>query len=259
MPLIRRSPGSDAGRASAIAASIESWATTNAGTASARARSVRHARKAPSSADSPSRRRAARTHPAAGRRAAAASRCRSCRGSGRPRHEPVKEATGPSARLAAPGLALLRPGQGEVDPGPGDPDVEESALLFERRVVIERLADRQEAFLEHRQEDSVPLEALRPVVRRQLDAGGRRRFLRRRSPPEIRLERGSRRLPGPPPRGPRRSRRAFRAPRRVRPPRPVRRAAPSSYPSSFVHRARTAAASARRSPPRPARPGRSRL
>ena len=96
-----------------------------------------------------------------------------------------------------------------MEPGAGDPDVEQPPLLVERGVVVERLADRQRALLEHRQEDRVPLEALGPVVRGQLDAIGRPPT----SPPLSPVARGRRGgrpgpSPGPPPRGRRRSRRA---------------------------------------------------
>ena len=48
------------------------------------------------------------------------------------------------------------------------PDVEQAALLGERGVVVERLADRQHALLQRRQEDGVPLETLGPVVGQQV-------------------------------------------------------------------------------------------
>ena len=82
-------------------------------------------------------------HPAAARGAAARSRTDRDRCPGRARDEAVQEPARPPARLAASRLALLGPREGEVDPGPGDPDVEQPALLLERRVVVERLADRQ--------------------------------------------------------------------------------------------------------------------
>ncbi len=57
-----------------------------------------------------------------------------------------------------------------MDPGPGDPDVEQAAFLLDLGRLA-RLADRQEALLEGRQEDGVPFEPLRPVIGEQLDAG----------------------------------------------------------------------------------------
>ena len=155
-------------------ASVESWATTKAGTSSA----SRPCRSATSRSAAMRRRR-----PVARRRAAAPSDARRPRPpaelrrprSRQSRHEPGEEAARAAARLAAARLAPLRPRQGEVDPGPGDPDVEQPPLLLERRVVVEGLADRQRALLEHRQEDRVPFEALRPVVRRELDADRRPR------------------------------------------------------------------------------------
>ena len=65
---------------------------------------------------------------------------RSCPGS--PRDEPGKEPTRLAARVPPPGLALVRPRQRKVDPRPRDPDVEEAALLLDRVLVVERLADR---------------------------------------------------------------------------------------------------------------------
>ena len=55
---------------------------------------------------------------------------------------------------------------------PGDPDIEQPPLLgqFGR---LAGLADRQGAFLERRQEDGIPLQALGPVVGEQLHAGRR--------------------------------------------------------------------------------------
>ena len=60
-----------------------------------------------------------------------------------------------------------------MHPGPRDPHVQEAALLGEGRVVLLRLADRQDPLLQARQEHGVPLEALRPVVGQQVDAAGR--------------------------------------------------------------------------------------
>src|SRR2546427_10663500 len=51
----------------------------------------------------------------------------------------------------------------------GDPDVEKASLLLDCICIVERLPDRQGAFLEHRQVDRVPLEALCPMERRELD------------------------------------------------------------------------------------------
>ena len=113
-----------------------------------------------------------------------------------------RRATAPGR--AAPGVAPFRPRQREVRPRPGDPDVEQPPLLLERRLVVERLADRQRALLEHRQEDRVPLEALRPVVGRQLDAAAgaapvppARRMPDSRTPPAVLRASG----PASPPRG----------------------------------------------------------
>jgi hypothetical protein len=59
-----------------------------------------------------------------------------------------------------------------VPPRPRDPDVQEPALLGELGRLV-GLADRKRAFLEGRQEDRVPFEALGPVIGQELDAGGR--------------------------------------------------------------------------------------
>ena len=86
------------------------------------------------------------------------------------RHEAVEE-----PRAAAPAFAgrtgpTRRPGQPQVAPSPGDPDVEQATLLGQL-VGFGRLADRERALLECREEDRVPFEALRPVVGQKLDAG----------------------------------------------------------------------------------------
>ena len=60
-----------------------------------------------------------------------------------------------------------------MGPRPRDPHVQETALLVEGRIVVERLADREAPLLERRQGDRVPLEALRAVVREEVDATGR--------------------------------------------------------------------------------------
>ena len=91
-------------------------------------------------------------------------------------------------------------------------DVEQPPLLRERLVVVDRLADRQGALLEAREQHGVPLEPLRPVEREQVHAVGRALGLgrgprlelgqerrRRRSPALPRRRAARRRSPGPAP------------------------------------------------------------
>ena len=59
--------------------------------------------------------------------------------------EPGEESAPLPARLAAAGLPSIGPRQVEPAAGPGDPDVQQPPLLGDRRLVVERLADRQRA------------------------------------------------------------------------------------------------------------------
>src|SRR5204863_8308320 len=61
-----------------------------------------------------------------------------------------------------------RPRQCEVLARPGDADVEEAALLGDRRLVAERLLARQLTLLEARDEDGVPLEPFGAVEGEQV-------------------------------------------------------------------------------------------
>ena len=63
--------------------------------------------------------------------------------------------------------------------GAGQADVEKAALLGDL-LVVDGLPDRQRSLLESRQQDGVPLEALGPVQREQVDAVGRALGLGRR-------------------------------------------------------------------------------
>src|SRR5205085_7477670 len=58
----------------------------------------------------------------------------------------------------------------EVLARPGDADVEQAALLGDRRLVAERLLARQLTLLETRDEDGIPFEALGAVEGEQVDA-----------------------------------------------------------------------------------------
>ena len=163
IPFTRRRAARVAGRDSAMAARVESCAITYAGMPSSRAIPARHSRRAAKTriavvAGSGG------THP----RDRRATEVADAPGSADVEQEPALLA----ATLATAGLAALRPREREVDAGPRDPDVEEAPLLGEGGVVVERLADRQRALLEHRQEHRVPLEALRPVVGQEVDAVG---------------------------------------------------------------------------------------
>src|SRR5204863_10056761 len=62
------------------------------------------------------------------------------------------------------------PRQREVLARPGDADVEQAALLGDRRLVAERLLARQLTLLETRDEDGIPFEALGAVEGEQVDA-----------------------------------------------------------------------------------------
>ena len=106
------------------------------------------------------------------------------------RHEPVEE-----PRAAAPAFppgrrdARGRPRQPQVAARAGDPDVEEAPLLGQLGG-LGRLADRQRAFLERRQEHGVPLEALGAVVGEELDPGRLATGLDRGPAGHLREERG---------------------------------------------------------------------
>ena len=161
MPFTRLRALSDAGRASAMAASVASWAITYGG----------HALVAGDARAPLAEGREDRVAVVAGRgrpdaRHGRAAEVADGRGAADVEQEPALLAT----PFAAARLASSRPRQREVDAGARDPDVEEAPLLGERLVVVERLADRQRALLEHRQEDRVPFEALRPVVGQEVDA-----------------------------------------------------------------------------------------
>ena len=73
-----------------------------------------------------------------------------------------------------------------MDPRPGEADVQQPPFLVEQRIVVEGLADRERAVLEHRQRDGIPLEALGAVVREQVHAVGRARALPRASTVQLR-------------------------------------------------------------------------
>ena len=79
---------------------------------------------------------------------------------------------GLAVRLRRPrpaAVALARPRHVQRALGAAQPDVEQAALLVERLGVALRVRDRDEAALEAGDEDRVPLEALGPVEREQLD------------------------------------------------------------------------------------------
>ena len=97
-----------------------------------------------------------------------------------------EEPAGLTASGAATSLTLGRPRDREVPAGTRDADIQEPSLLGEEVVVVECLADRQQALLDGRQRDGVPLEALGAMVREQVDALGRARALRRAPTVEFR-------------------------------------------------------------------------